>query len=334
MERALPDTQAGVTRPRIVVVATGGTIAQTDSKEAELLIDELVNAVPQLEHVAQVSAEQLLQVSSPDITTDDWLVLAKWVNSLVARDDVQGVVVTHGTDTLEETAYFLNLVVKSSKPVVMMGSMRGSRSLCTDGPANLLSAVIVASDPRSTGRGVLVSLNDRIFAARDVTKLSTFALDAFGSPESGPIGSVRGGRPTYYRRVERRHTTDSEFDVSHLASLPEVAIVYGFVGIGPSALRQVAVDSVRGIVFAGTGNGSLPKVLQATAAELTRSGIAFVRGTRVSGGGVERNGEHSDDCLGTISADSLSPQKARVLLMLALSNSRDAAEIQRNFDTY
>lgn len=320
--------------PNVAVLATGGTIAQTDSKEAKLLVDQLIGAVPQLQNVAKVTAEQVFQVSSPDITTDNWLALAKKINTTLARDDVQGVVVTHGTDTMEETAYFLDLVVKSRKPVVLVGSMRGSQSASADGPANLLNAVTIAADPASQGRGVLVTLNDRILAARDVTKTNTFTLDTFQSPDFGSLGYVQASKPRFYRVANRKHTVDTEFDIANLSALPKVSIVYSYVGAEPSSIRDAVAGSAKGIVYAGTGNGSVPKAMQSAAVDASKAGIPFVRSARVNGGIVEHNGEHNDDEMGLVSSDSLNPQKARVLLMLALTKTRDVKTIQRMFDTY
>lgn len=320
--------------PGVVVIATGGTIAQTDSKEAKLLIDQLLGAVPQIRTVANVSAEQLFQVSSPDITVENWLTLATRINVLLARSDVQGVVVTHGTDTMEETAYFLNLVVKSNKPVVLVGSMRSSQSLSADGPANLVNAISIASNVDAKGKGVLVTLNDRILAARDVTKSNTFTLDAFVSPDFGSLGYAQAGQPRFYSAPIRRHTAATEFDVASLNSLPKVSIVYSFVGVDASSLTDAVAAKAKGIVYAGTGNGSVPKAMQKAAQDAVRAGIPFVRASRGNGGIVERNGEHNDDQMGFVTADSLNPQKARVLLMLALTKTTDPREIQRIFDAY
>lgn len=327
-------SQSASPLPRVAVLATGGTIAQTDSKEAKLLIDQLVGAVPQIAKVANVSAEQVFQVSSPDITTDNWLTLARKINATLAREDVQGVVVTHGTDTMEETAYFLDLVVKSKKPVVLVGSMRGSQSPSPDGPANLLNAVTIAADASSSGRGVMVTLNDRIFAARDVTKTNTFTLDSFQSPDFGALGYLQAGKTNFFRMPTRKHTTETEFDIERINALPKVQIVYSFVGVEPSVIRDAVAGNAKGIVYAGTGNGSVPKSMQSAAVDAAKSGIPFVRSARVNGGIVEHNGEHNDDAMQLISSDSLNPQKARVLLMLALTKTSDSKAIQEMFYKY
>ena len=320
--------------PGVTVIATGGTVAQTDSKESTLLVEQLLAAVPQVRSLAQVSAEQLFQVSSSDITVANWLTLAKRINAILARPEISGVVVTHGTDTMEETAYFLDLVVKSEKPVVLVGSMRGSRALSADGPANLFNAVAIAANPQAHGKGVIVAMNDRILAARDVTKTNTFSLDTFQSPDFGALGYVQSGRSSFYREPTRRRTGAPEFDVTSLSALPKVAIVYSHVGVDPSMLERTEAGGVQGVVYAGTGNGTIPKSMQPAAVRLVKSGVPVVRASRVNGGIVERNGELNDDELGFIAADSLNPQKARVLLMLALTRTRDAKKIQEIFERY
>ncbi|MER8956955.1 asparaginase [Mesorhizobium sp. M0833] len=320
-------------KPNILVLATGGTIAQTTSKDATLLGDALINAVPKMKDVANVSAEQIVQVSSPDITVENWVKLAKRINEALANNDVKGVVVTHGTDTMEETAYFLDLVVKSEKPVVLVGSMRGSQALSADGPANLFNAVAIASSEEAKGKGVLITLNDQIQSARDVTKTNTFTLDTFRSLDFGALGYVQAGKPYFYRTPIRKHTTQSQFDLS-VDSLPQVAILYSYVGVKPNMIDAVIASGVKGIVWAGTGNGSVPKAIQPAAQEAVKKGIIFVRSSRVNGGIVERNGEHNDDELGFVTSDSLNPQKARVLLMLALTKSSDFKAIQDVFNTY
>lgn len=320
-------------KPHVIVLATGGTIAQTTTKDAALLGQALIEAVPQIKDVADVTAEQVVQVSSPDITIENWIALANRINEALAQDNVEGVVVTHGTDTMEETAYFLDLVVNSEKPVVLVGSMRGSQALSADGPANLFNAVTIAAEPEAKGKGVLVTLDDRIEAARDVTKTNTFALDAFSSRDFGSLGYVQAKRAYFYRNPLRKHTTTSEFDVPS-GELPPVVILESYVGVTPEFIDTAVASGVKGIVWAGTGNGSVPKAIQPAARAAAAKGVVLVRASRVNGGRVERNGEHNDDEMGFVTADSLNPQKARVLLMLALTKTNSASEIQRFFDIY
>jgi len=323
-----------VRKPKMLVLATGGTIAQTTVKDSILTGSALVAVVPGLDASADVSAEQVAQVSSPDITSEIWLHLPRRVNEVLSSGAADGVVVTHGTDTLEETAYFLDLVVKSDTPIVVVGSMRGSGAVSADGPANLANAVAIDADPTAKGASVLVTLNDQIFAARDVTKTNTTSLDAFKSPDFGALGVMQGRKPHFYRTATRRRTTATEFDVSDLNELPRVSIVYSFVDVDPAILNAVVGDGAKGVVYAGTGNGSIPKSVQPAVAAALGKGVVVVRSSRVNGGLVERNGEYDDGALGTVTSDSLNPQKARVLLMLALTRTREAGAIQRMFSSY
>ena len=219
----------------VMILATGGTIAGSGATStttvgytaATVGVQTLLESVPELKKVASVRGEQVFQIASENMTPQHWLTLAKRVNTLLAQDDVDGIVITHGTDTIEETAYFLNLVVKSKKPVVIVGAMRPATAISADGPINLYDATAVAASPDAAGRGVLVVLNDQINAAREVTKTNTFTTDTFRAPDFGLLGYVQGGRPYFYRASARRHTVDTEFDVSNLEALPQVDILYG-----------------------------------------------------------------------------------------------------------
>lgn len=318
--------------PKILIVTTGGSIAQTSPTDPTLSGDNLVQAVPELRDIASISVEQVAQVLSSDISVEDWLKLACRINSALSEDDIQGVVVTHGTDTLEETAYFLNLVVESEKPVVVVGAMRRPYSLGADGSANLSNAVAIACNPNARGKGVLVTLNSEIHSARDVTK-TTSNLDAFKAPGLGPLGYVKFANPLFFRMPTRIHTSASKLHLSS-SSLPRVAILYSYAGVTPDLLEAAAVSGYEGVVWAGTGNGNLPKPLRAAAGEAVRRGVVFVRASRVNFVVVERNDEVDDDTLGFVTADSLNPQKARILLMLALTKTTDPAKIQEFFDTH
>lgn len=321
------------TKPHVLVLATGGTIAQTTSKSSSLKGEELIEAIPQLEDIADITTEQIVQVSSPDITESNWIDLGKRINEALSTDEVQGIVVTHGTDTMEETAFFLDLVVKSDKPVVMVGSMRESQALSADGSANLFNAVTTAASEAAYGKGVLVILNDRIQAARDVTKTNTFTLDALSSGDLGALGYIQAEQIYFYRAPVRKHTLRSEFEVPS-GTLPPVVILESYVGVTPDLIDAAVAAGVKGIVWAGTGNGSVPKAVQPAAQAAAEKGVVFVRSTRVNGGRVERNGEHNDDEMGFVTSDTLNPQKARILLMLALSKTSSATEIQEFFDAY
>ncbi|SMG25426.1 asparaginase [Paraburkholderia susongensis] len=335
--------------PRIAVLATGGTIAgaaadatNTSGYQAGVVgVDQLLAAVPALSTVARIAPEQIASVDSKDMTLPLWTTLAQRINTLLASDAVDGVVVTHGTDTLEETAYLLHLTVKSDKPVVLTAAMRPASALSADGPLNLLNAVTVAAHvaghaeahPAGRGQGVLVAFNNRIHSARDVVKTSTYAVDAFQSPEIGALGWVQDGRVEFQRGVVRAHTLASEFAIG--AQWPHVEIVASYAGVSRIAVDALVAAGVRGIVVAGTGNGSIHQALQQALAEAASRGIAVVRSSRVGSGHVMRNGAAADDALGFVSAGSLNPYKARVLLMLALAAGvTEAVALQKVFDTY
>jgi L-asparaginase len=333
----------GVGLPNVMVLATGGTIAGSGASSTTVVgytaatvgIETLLNAVPELKTVANVKGEQVFQIASENMNNDYWLKLAKRVNTLLAQDDVDGIVITHGTDTIEETSYFLNLVVKSKKPVVVVGAMRPSTAISADGPINLFNAVILAGSEEAVGKGVLVALNDQINAARDVTKNNTSTADTFRTPELGFLGYMQGNKPYFYRQSTRRHTADSEFDVSNLDTLPQVDIVYGYANMNRVAIDAFVAAGAKGIVHAGTGDGSLARpAVEPALDEAHKKGVAIVRSSRVGNGIVARNGEAKDDEHDFIVSDTLNPQKARILLMLALTKTTDSKEIQRMFYTY
>jgi L-asparaginase len=329
--------------PNVVILATGGTIAGTGATStttvgytaATVAVDRLIEAVPELKKVASVKGEQVMQIASENMNNESWLKLAKRVNAVLARDDVDGIVITHGTDTIEETAYFLNLVTKSRKPVVIVGAMRPSTALSADGPINLYNATLLAGSEEAVGRGVLVALNDQINGARDVTKTNTSTPDTFRSPELGFLGYIQDNRPHFYRQTTRRHTVDTEFDVSALDALPAVDIVYGYANMNRIPIDAFVAAGDQGLVHAGTGDGSIARpAVEPALVEARGKGVIIVRASRVGNGIVARNGEADDDKLDFVVADNLNPQKARILLMLALTKTRDTKEIQRMFYTY
>jgi L-asparaginase len=327
--------------PCIAVLATGGTIAgeagdasKTSGYKAGVVgVDKLVAAVPALAQIARIRAEQVASIDSKDMTPALWVTLATRVNALLAQDDINGVVITHGTDTLEETAYLLHLTVKSEKPVVLTAAMRPSTALSADGPMNLLNAVTVAASRTAWKQGVLVAFNNLIHGARDVTKTSTSAVDAFHSPVVGALGWVQDAQVEFQRGVTRLHTLASRFAIVPSApALPAVEIVTSYAGASRAAIDAFVAAGVKGLVVAGTGNGSLHSTLQLAAADAVKQGVALVRSTRVGSGHVMRNGSAPDDALGTITAGTLNPYKARVLLMLALAAG--VTDLQNVFDTY
>jgi L-asparaginase len=266
--------------------------------------------------------------------TEHPVFVMKDVNQLLARPDVDGIVITHGTDTLEETAYFLDLVVKSEKPVVMVGAIRPPTAISADGPINLYNAVILAGSKDAVGQGVLVCMNDQINAGRDVTKANTGTADTFRAPELGLLGYMQNNRPHFYRQSTRRHTTGSEFEVSNLDRLPQVDIVYGYANANRVAIDAFVAAGAQGLVNAGVGDGSLATSVKAALIDARKKGVVVVRSSRTGNGIVARNGEVNDDELGFIVSDTLNAQKARILLMLALTKTADATEIQRMFYSY
>ncbi|HWR39380.1 MAG TPA: type II asparaginase, partial [Patescibacteria group bacterium] len=325
--------------PNVKILATGGTIAgagvsstQTAGYRAAVApVDALINNVPELKKVANVSGEQISQIASENMTNEIWLKLGKRVNELLASPDVDGVVITHGTDTLEETAYFLNLVVKSDKPVVVVGAMRPGTSISADGPMNLYRAVVLAGSKEAVGKGVLVMLNDQINGARDVTKTNTSDTDTFKAPELGLLGYIQNETVSFYRQSTRKHTASSEFNIMGLQELPRVDIVYGYANNTRVMMDALINDGVKGIVHAGTGNGSFNANVKPAVEEALKKGIVIVRSARVGNGIITRGGEFDDDKYNTVVSDTLNSQKARVLLMLALTKTNNPREIQRMF---
>lgn len=328
--------------PNVMILATGGTIAGTGSTStttvgytaAKLPVESLITAVPELKNIANVTGEQVLQIASENMNNQGLLKIAERVNANLARPDVNGVVITHGTDTIEETAYFLNLVVKSEKPVVLVGSMRPSTALSADGPINLYNAVAVAGSEAAKGKGVLVILNDQISAAREVTKVNTTALNTFQSQDLGYLGYVELGKPYFYRVPIRKHTVNTPFNVRGLTTLPQVDIVYGYGNNSRVLLDAAVADGAKGIVYAGTGDGSISTQVEPGAIEARKKGVVIVRSSRGGAGRVVRNGEEKDDENDFVVADNLNPQKARILLMLALTKTNDTKRIQEMFYTY
>ncbi|MFL5607060.1 MAG: type II asparaginase [Gemmatimonadaceae bacterium] len=327
--------------PTVVVLATGGTIAgaaasdvQAGYSSGQVGVEQLLNAVPQAKKLAHLKGEQISNIGSQDMNDEVWLKLANRVNELLAQPDVTGVVITHGTDTIEETAFFLNLVVKSDKPVVLTASMRPSTALSADGPLNFYNAVAIAASKGAVGRGVLVVVNDWIHGASSLTKTSTTAVQTFMSPLSGLIGTVAYGEPEWYRRPVGKNTTSSEFSVDRNTVLPRVDIIMATENMDGALIDAAAAAGAKGIIIAGVGNGNMTKpALDALAAQAKRS-IVGVRSSRVTTGQVGRNVEVNDDKEGLVASLGLNPQKARVLLRLALLKTSDTRTIQRYFDEY
>lgn len=327
--------------PKVAILATGGTIAGTADSSAQMTnykignvtVDTLIKAVPALKDVADLSGEQVANIFSNNMTEEVMLKLAKRINELLAKDDIVGVVVTHGTDTLEETAWFLNLTVNSKKPVIVVGSMRPASALSADGPVNILNAVKLATDPRAKDQGVMIVLNDQINSSRDATKTNTTSMDTFKAPELGYLGYIAGGEPYFFRKTTKRHTADSEFNVANLTSLPRVDILYSHVSDDRALVDASVAAGAKGIVHAGTGNGSIHKDAFKGLVDATKKGVTIVRSSRV-GNGVVTPGDDDYDGAGLLLANNLNPQKARILLQLALTKTSDPKEIARIFSEY
>ncbi len=329
--------------PRIALVGTGGTIAGAGASSedapsaayqaAVISADDLITHVPQLARLAELQVEQLMQIDSADFTDRKLLMLARSVATLCARDDVDGVVITHGTDTMEESAYFLHLTVRSSKPIVLTGAMRPSTALAADGPANLLHAVAVAAHSSSVHRGVLVVMNEEIHSARDVAKVHAMRLDAFASPH-GPLGLVTEGAPRWYRAVTRPHTLQSEFDAATLDTLPLVGLVAGHGNMRAEIFETWITLGARAIVHAGFGGGTVPAYLHDYFTGLRERGVWLVRASRTGAGPVIRNANAQDDAHGWIVTDDQNPPRARLLAALALTRTHEAGQAQAIFWRY
>ena len=328
-------------KPTIYILATGGTIAgsgsgalDTSYTSGTVTVDKLIAAVPEINKIATIKGEQISNIGSQEMNNEVWFKLANRVNELLTSGKADGIVITHGTDTMEETAYFLNLVVKSDKPIVMVGAMRNSGSLSADGPLNIYNAVNVAMCKKAVGKCVMVVMNDEIHAAREVTKTNTTAVDTFKSPNSGKIGTVFYGNVKFYMNPVRKHTVNSAFDITKIKELPRVDIIYSHSNDNPDFVNLAVKNGAKGIINAGMGNGNpFPSALEALG-EAVKSGVVVVRGSRVSSGETTMNGEVDDGKYGFLASDNLNAQKARVLLMLALTQTTDKAKIQEFFLTH
>jgi L-asparaginase len=330
--------------PRVHVLATGGSIAGVGASRTDFVdypnsgrkftVAELLARIPEVATLAEVRAEQILNVGSNEVLPAHWLVLARRI-AAIFREDPQaaGVVVTHGTATLEETAYFLSLTCRDARPVVVTGAQRPPTAISTDADINLLDAVRVAADPGSRGRGGLVVLNNEIQAAREVTKTNSFRLETFRSNEIGFLGYADAdGRVAYYRSPTRRHTAASEFDIATIDTLPRVDITLAYAGVDGVVVRALLAAGVQGIVSAGLGNGASAPAHMDALREAQRAGIPVVIATQAGNGRVVPMKKFVED--GMLLADNLSPRKARVLLMLALTRTRDPVEIQQILSAY
>ena len=326
----------------VVILATGGTIAGAGAsaansatyQAAKVGIDQLIAGVPELSQLANVRGEQVMQIASESITNDNLLQLGRRVAELADSKDVDGIVITHGTDTLEETAYFLNLVEKTDKPIIVVGSMRPGTAMSADGMLNLYNAVAVASSKEARGKGVLVTMNDEIQSGRDVSKMINIKTEAFKSAW-GPLGMVVEGKSYWFRLPAKRHTMDSEFDIKTIKSLPDVEIAYSYGNVSDTAYKALAQSGAKAIIHAGTGNGSVSSRVVPALQALRKDGVQIIRSSHVNAGGfVLRNAEQPDDKYDWVVAHDLNPQKARILVMVALTKTNDSKELQRMFWEY
>jgi L-asparaginase len=331
-------------RPRIGVILTGGTIDSLGADPLDLawyneagkrLGDgELIARLPELAGIATVQDIPFRRLPSHALVDKDWLELLRKIHALFDADEADGIVITHGTNTLEETAYFLNLALKTDRPVVVVGAMRPASAVSADGYLNLLNAIKVAGDPQSRGRGCLVVMNDTIYSGRDVTKNATFRVDAFESRDLGPLGFADAdGKVVYYHQPTRKHTVETEFDVSALQSLPRVDIVLSYVGADGAMIEAAVKVGAKAIVSAGTGAGRpTPAEDEAFDRMYKQHGVLMCLTSRVASGRVVRSPGLKRR--GFVAGDNLPPWKARILISLALTRTNDAEDIQRMFDTY
>lgn len=327
-------------KPKIAILATGGTIAgaidnalsTTGYKAGAINVETLIKAVPEIKDLAIINTEQISNIDSSNMTNEIWLKLAKKINALL-KTDIDGVVITHGTDTMEESAYFLNLSVKSDKAVVLVGAMRPATAMSADGPKNLYNAVALAINGEAKNKGVMVAMNDKILSARGVVKTHTLNVDAFSSPNFGDLGYIIDGKVFFYNDILKIHTINSPFDVNELDKLPKVDILYSYVNDGNGvAAKALFENGTQGIVVAGSGAGSIHEEQKKVLRELLKKGLKVVVSSRIEAGNVALSKE--DENLGFINAQDLNPQKARILLMLALTKTNDNKKIQEYFLKY
>ncbi len=319
----------------VVILATGGTIAgageagkETGYKPGTLTVDSLINAIPGLTDISNIKAEQICNVNSDDITSEIWIELANRINEMAQDENISGFVITHGTDTMEETAFFLNLAVKTDKPVVLTGSMRPATAISADGSMNLYQAVCVAASKESRGKGVMVVFSDKIFSARSVKKVSTYNVMAISAGETGSIGVVRNNEVSFYEETTRKHTVDTEFDVKGVTKLPNVQIVYFAVDADPEMVKYAA-EHADGLVIAGAGAGEFS---EGFIDAINGFDIPVVISSRIDDGIITQDAVLCDK---TVAANDLSPQKAVILLRLAIMNKTTTKdELVRLFDTY
>jgi L-asparaginase len=326
---------------KVCLLATGGTIAGAQAKPGDygykagaFDVQDLISAVPNLGKLAAITGEQVVNIGSQDMNDEVWLKLANRLNAALSSPQCDAAVITHGTDTLEETSYFLSLVTHSDKPVVMVGSMRPATAISADGPGNLYNAVAAATNPGARGRGVLVALNDELDYARNVTKTNTSNVQTFVSVNRGPAALVNTGKITWFQAMDKKHGPTSAFSINGLSKLPRVDILYAYPNMSVDLIDAAIRDGAQGLVIAGVGDGNMTQPALDRLAEAAKAGVAIVRSSRVGSGIVYRNNEVNDDKLGFVASGELNPGKSRVLLQLALTKTKDPRQIQQMFDEY
>lgn len=322
----------------IAIIATGGTIAGTgkDGKTVayhagEIGVEEIINSIPKIEKVAKLRCYQLCNLDSNEMNKEVWMQLSNTINSLVLEEEIDGIVVTHGTDLIEETAYYLTLTLNTNKPVVLTGAMRPATATSADGPFNLYQAVNLASSDLARGKGVMVLFSNTIFSGRDVQKINNFKIDAFGQKASGCLGYMQDEEVYFFSETFKKHTSNSMF-AGNYKTLPNVAIAYFFGGADSTILNHLA-EKNEGIVIVGSGSGNYSQAWLKSINELSEKGIVFVRSSRVSEG-IVFNDKIFDSNEYCIASNTLSGQKARVLLMLALKKTKNREEIKKIFNEY
>jgi len=328
--------------PKVHIIATGGTISGIGANRLDYTqysdtgnrytVEQLIERVPEVKNIANLTCENLLATGSTNITPKDWLVIAERANTLL-KEDIDGIVITHGTATLEETAYFLHLTIKSNKPVVLTGAMRPPSSMSTDADINLLDAIRIASSGNAQNMGVMGVLNNQIHSAREIIKMNTLRVDTFQSNDLGFLGFVDSdGQVIFYRNSTKTHTYESEFSTHNLDQLPRVDIVVAYSGGDGLLIDAVKKNASQGLILAGFGSGTLPTVMKDSALELVKDGIPVVLASRSIMGRIVLTEKFKEE--GFITCDNLSPQKARILLMLSLLQTSDTQKIRAFFEKY
>lgn len=330
--------------PLVHVIGTGGSISCIGASRTDFLdynyddrhytIEEMIAHVPELNALAKLRFEQFMNAYGGEVSPDKWADLARRINAILREaPETAGIAITHGTSTLEETAYFLNLTVKTSKPVVITGAMRPMTAMSNDAEVNLLDCVRVAASEQAANRGVLVVLNNQIQAARDVTKSSTSRLDTFKSADLGFLGYADSdGEVVFYRDTTRRHTHQAGFDIEGVKTLPRVDIAFAYSGVDGTAIEALVKTGCKGLISAGLGSGGAPRAFLDALSKAVAAGVSVVVTSQAGSGRAMARRASAER--GFLFADNLLPRKARILLMLALTQTRDKAEIQRMLKTY